>query len=75
MDRHLIRLAQRLSRDMALAADDREMDREEFAVALWARDTVFPQAVARWVDQVGQSPEWAISDGRSSQALDSADQG
>lgn len=52
MDRHMIRMSLMLNRDLALARDELEAEGLEFEVALWSRETVFPEAIRRELDRI-----------------------
>lgn len=47
-------IAQQL-RQAAIEADDAGHELRELAFHLWAAETVFPQAVNRWIAAVGES--------------------
>lgn len=46
------------ARDALVQADDDGHYLREFALAKWARRTVFPQAIERWVREIGEKAEW-----------------
>lgn len=45
-------------RRKALAHDDAGWWLREFAVSEWARNTVYPAAVERWIRQIGERSQW-----------------
>lgn len=47
-----------LDRQAKLLADEEKDVWRELKVARWAADTAFPQAISRWVQEIGEKPEW-----------------
>lgn len=56
MDRHMLRMVQKMKRDMALAEDEIAQAEESLLFARWLRDTLFGEATLRAVEAIGNPP-------------------
>lgn len=45
-------------REKLLRADDSGHWLRDYALARWAASSVFPQAIERWVREIGEKAEW-----------------